>query len=106
MRGRTQSVSIRRRRSGELNPAGEAGEEWDYVESDVQAHIQPLRSKGVMQETPGQVMTSSHYIVLPVGTDVERDDRIYDRDGNNYVVQRLEAWRTQIEAYCSISSVQ
>jgi len=107
MRGKKQPASIRRRRSGSLNSAGEANEEWDYVESGIRAHIQPRRmDRGVHQELQGQVSTSTHYIVLPKGTDVQPDDRIYDENDNSYVVEKLEPWRSQIEAYCSITDVQ
>jgi len=107
MRGRRQTIAIRRRRSGSLNPAGEAAEEWDNIVSDLGVHIQPVGiGKAVWQNRAGQVMTSSHYIVLPVETDIEPDDRIEDGSDNNYVVQRLEKWRTQIEAYASLTNIE
>ena len=109
MRGRKQSIAVRRRRPGALNPAGEASEEWDYISTDIRAHIQPVTASvaaSLMQATPGQTRTSTHYIALPTGTDIDVDDRVVDSSDNSYVVQRLEPWPTQIEAHVSITDIQ
>ena len=109
MRGIRRSISIKRRRSGPLNPAGEAVEEWDSISTDIRAHMQPVSvsaAAALMQATPGQTRTSTHFMALPLGTDIKPDDRVVDRDDNSYVVQRVEPWSTQIEAYMSITDIQ
>jgi len=98
-----------RRRPGALNPAGEASEEWDFIATDIRAHVQPVSvsaAAALMQAQPGQTRASTHFVALPKGTDVEVDDRLVDGSDNSYVVQRVEAWRTQIEAHVSITDIQ
>lgn len=109
MRGKRQNASIKRRRSGERNPLGEAGEEWDFVVSDVRVHIQPLNTAAaaaLQQAEPGQVRTSTHLVLLSKGTDIEVDDRLVDASDNEFVIQRIEKWSTQIEAYVAITDLQ
>lgn len=109
MRGRKQRISLRRRRPGGLNAAGEAAEEWDFIATDIRAHIQPVSvsvAAALMQAVPGQTRTSTHFVALPKGTDVEVDDRLVDGSDNSYVVQRIEAWHTQVEAHVSITDIQ
>lgn len=112
MRGKRTAVSIRRRVEGDRNPAGEPAESWAATTGghNVGVHIQPLMSptRSAMmaaQASPGQVLASSHLVILRRGTDVAIDDRLFDAgSGKQYVVKSVDVYNGHIEATVGITS--
>ena len=107
--GPKESVTVKRRVAGTVNPAGEAAESWSTISTGTQAHIQPVTISGPMGVAPiiaGQTRTSTHFIVFSPGDDVNVDDRVVDSSDNNYVIDRTEPWSTHLETYASITDIQ
>jgi len=111
MRGKKTQVSLLERTEGTRNAAGEPEESWDVPAGGeyIFVHIQRMtlaKLAAMNQSDAGQVFTNSLTINFRAGFDIDVDDRIVDKDGNQYVIQHVIPYRSHVETIAGITNLQ